>query len=54
MISYFTTHSLSYAGGFNLGGTNASGQARSNMLYCVTPLMAFRIDSYHAEWLWSN
>ena len=36
MVSYFTTHSLSYAGGFNLGGINASGQARNGTLYHVT------------------
>ncbi|KAK7059126.1 hypothetical protein VNI00_001752 [Paramarasmius palmivorus] len=29
MISYFTTHEMSFLGGFNLGGINASGQVPS-------------------------
>lgn len=33
IISYFTKHPLSYAGGFNLGGINASGQASIYSLY---------------------
>ena len=35
MISYFTKHPLSYAGGFNLGGINASGQESSTILYLL-------------------
>ncbi|KAI9461770.1 glycoside hydrolase family 16 protein [Boletus coccyginus] len=65
IISYFSTHSLSYAGGFNLGGINASGQASSNILDHVptmpnnfglidvdTPSLAFTVTSFAdgSEW----
>ncbi|KAH0838181.1 glycoside hydrolase family 16 protein [Lanmaoa asiatica] len=62
MISYFTTHSLSYSGGFNLGGINASGQARCNTVPTMpnnfglidvdTPSSAFTAPSFTdgSEW----
>jgi beta-glucan synthesis-associated protein KRE6 len=37
LITYFTKHDISNLGGFNLGGTNASGQVRNlfGVLYCI-------------------
>ncbi|KIK96257.1 glycoside hydrolase family 16 protein [Paxillus rubicundulus Ve08.2h10] len=57
ILSYLTKHSLSYAGGFNLGGINASGQIPSipnnfGLIDVHTPSSAHSIQSFAdgAEW----
>ncbi|KAF8560220.1 glycoside hydrolase family 16 protein [Imleria badia] len=50
-ISYFTKHSLSYAGGFNIGGINASGQIPSmpnnfGLIDIETPVSAHTATSF--------
>jgi len=51
MISYFTKHPLSYSGGFNLGGINASGQIPSmannvGLIDIKTPSSAYTFPSF--------
>ncbi|KAF8140401.1 glycoside hydrolase family 16 protein [Boletus edulis] len=57
LISYFTKHSLSYAGGFNLGGINASGQIPTlpnnfGLIDVDTPSSAHTVKSFAdgSEW----
>lgn len=57
IISYLTKHSPSYAGGFNLGGINASGQIPSipnnfGLIDVQTPSSAHSIQSFAdgSEW----
>ncbi|KAH7885927.1 glycoside hydrolase family 16 protein [Phlebopus sp. FC_14] len=57
MISYFTKHALSYEGGFNVGGINASGQIPSmtnnyGLIDVDTPSSAHTIKSFAdgSEW----
>ncbi|KIJ68201.1 glycoside hydrolase family 16 protein [Hydnomerulius pinastri MD-312] len=57
MISYFTKHSLSYEGGFNFGGINASGQIPSlpnnyGLIDIDTPSSAHTVKSFAdgSEW----
>ncbi|KAJ6509382.1 beta-glucan synthesis-associated protein [Mycena vitilis] len=53
IISHFTTHSGSFFGGFNVGGTNATGQVPEmagnfGLIDLATPKDAYTIDSYHS------
>ena len=54
MISYFTKRPLSNAGGFNLGGINASGQASNHILFHQRSLMFFPLDSFYPKQHWPH
>lgn len=53
IISHFTSHSQSFLGGFNVGGTNSSGQVPEitgnfGLIDLDTPQSAYTIDSFHS------
>ncbi|KAJ7932557.1 beta-glucan synthesis-associated protein-domain-containing protein [Mycena leptocephala] len=53
LISHFTAHPLSFFGGFNVGGINATGQVPEisgnfGLVDLHTPKDAYTIDSYHS------
>ncbi|KAJ7092566.1 beta-glucan synthesis-associated protein-domain-containing protein [Mycena epipterygia] len=53
LISHFTSHPLSFFGGFNVGGINATGQVPEmagnfGLIDLATPQDAYTIDSFHS------
>ncbi|KAJ7900180.1 beta-glucan synthesis-associated protein [Mycena olivaceomarginata] len=53
LISHFTSHPLGFFGGFNVGGTNSSGQVplisgNFGLIDQHTPKDAYTINSYHS------